>query len=451
MGRIQANKAKHVLSANNDFPIFIDGLMNDISYQSHINRAKFEELCHDLLKRATTPINTALKAAKLTIDEIDMIELIGGGMRVPSVQSEITDVLKKELGMHINSDESMALGAAFHGANVSTAFRVRHVGMADVNPFEIAISLSNLKVEKNSTEEEGADGETGEGGGILGSLFGVGSKETDEAADVAEEEKPAEEPEVEKEEEEEWSKNAVLFASFGRIGIKKSIAFSHNKDVLCSIDYTDSDLLPEGTEKAIERYNITGVAQFAQEMAAKNLTKPKVNLQFELSTSGITRLVKAEASCEEMVMVDEQVEVDDEDDNNNPITINATGDAKVDDADGKEAEDDAAADKEAEKTETKEDETKAEEKDSESTEEKAESESTEKDDKAEEDSKAGDDKSETKDDKTKKDDKAKKEKKPKKKKKFITVQKEKKKVHKRALTIITYHVGRIQPYSKDIS
>jgi len=186
-------------------------------------------------------------------------------------------------------------------------------------------------------------------------------------------------------------------------------------------------------------------------MAAKNLTKPKVNLQFELSSSGITRLVKAEASCEEMVMVDEQVEVDDEDDNNNTITINATGDAKVDDADGKEAEDDAAADKEAEKTETKEDETKAEEKDSESTEEKAESESTEKDDKAEEDSKAGDDKSETKDDKTKKDDKAKKEKKPKKKKKFITVQKEKKKVHKRALTIITYHVGRIQPYSKDIS
>merc|ERR1712232_757028 len=47
--------------------------------------------------------------------------------------------------------------------------------------------------------------------------------------------------------------------------------------------------------------------------------------------------------------------------------------------------------------------------------------------------------------------KPKRRKKPKKKKKFITVQKEKKKVHKRALTIITYHVGRIQPYSKDIS
>merc|ERR1712238_47205 len=121
------------------------------------------------------------KAAKVTIDDIDMIELIGGGMRVPSVQTQIHDVLKKDLGMHINSDESMALGAAFHGANVSTAFRVRHVGLSDVNPFEMAISLSNLKVEENITAEEGADSDKDEGVGILGSLFGVGSKKTEEA------------------------------------------------------------------------------------------------------------------------------------------------------------------------------------------------------------------------------------------------------------------------------
>merc|ERR1712060_721015 len=109
------------------------------------------------------------------LDEIDMIELIGGGMRVPSIQAEISSVLKKELGMHINSDESMALGAAFHGANVSTAFRVRHVGMTDVNPFEIGISLSNLKIDKSELVAEGSEvGKEGEDGakkegGILGS------------------------------------------------------------------------------------------------------------------------------------------------------------------------------------------------------------------------------------------------------------------------------------------
>ena len=53
-----------------------------------------------------------------------MIELIGGGVRAPSVQAQMSDFLKKDLGMHVNGDKSMALGAAFNGANVSTAFRV---------------------------------------------------------------------------------------------------------------------------------------------------------------------------------------------------------------------------------------------------------------------------------------------------------------------------------------
>merc|ERR1712157_217151 len=57
------------------------------------------------------------------------------------------------------------------------------------------------------------------------------------------------------------------------------------------------------------------------------------------------------------------------------------------------------------------------------------------------DEKKSDDKATDKDTKTKK-------RPPKKRKKFITVQKEKKRVHKKALTVKTYHVGRIQPYSE---
>merc|ERR1712176_1509346 len=88
----------------------------------------------------------ALASANITLGEVDVIELIGGGMRIPEVQSILTDVLdSKELGMHINSDESMALGAAFYGANISSAFRVRQVGLVDINPFPIGISLETLE------------------------------------------------------------------------------------------------------------------------------------------------------------------------------------------------------------------------------------------------------------------------------------------------------------------
>lgn len=198
--RIQANKIKHVLSANTEMPIFIEALHDDMALSTKMDRAKLEELCGDLLQRSVTPIEEALKRANVTLDQVQGIELVGGGMRVPKIQEYIQAFLGKsmELGLHINSDESMALGAAFHGANISTAFKVRHVGMSDINPFPVKIALS--EVEPSETDEE------------------------------------------------KWFKEATMFKSGGKVGVKKTIAFSHDKDVHCQLDYEESDILPTGTQ-----------------------------------------------------------------------------------------------------------------------------------------------------------------------------------------------------------
>ena len=317
--RIQANKAKHILSANNDIPVFIDALYDDTHYSSHISRAKFEELSHDLLERSVKPIDAALKAANMTLDDIDFVELIGGGMRVPAIQERIQKYLgdKLELGLHINSDESMALGSAFHGANVSTAFKVRQVGMIDVNPFPIKVSLSDVSGDDESSTEEGE-------------------------ADV-------------------WTKEATIFKSFGRTGVKKTIAFTHETDVHCAMGYAESDILPEGTEADIVRYNITGVSKFAKEMAEKGLNKPKVSLQFELSTSGIATLIKAEAAVEEIITVTEEVEVDDEDEKEGKEAAAAGEEKKEETKEGEETPAAAAEGGEEEKKDGEEAEEKKEE------------------------------------------------------------------------------------------
>lgn len=202
--RVQANKIKHVLSANTEIPIYIEALHADIALQTTVSRPKLEELCADLLERAVAPIEKALKRANITLAEVDGIEMIGGGMRVPKIQEYVQEFLGKELelGMHINSDESMALGASFHGANISTAFKVRHVGLADMTPFPVKIGLNELV-------ESTADGD----------------------------------------EEEVWSKKATMFKAGCKTGVKKTIAFSHDQDVHCQVDYDDSiDYLPAGTQ-----------------------------------------------------------------------------------------------------------------------------------------------------------------------------------------------------------
>jgi hypoxia up-regulated 1 len=314
---IQANKVKHVLSANTDIPVFIDALHDDINYQTHISRAKFEEICHDLLVRAAEPIEKALKMANVTLDELDAVELIGGAMRVPKVQEAVSHALgdgKLELGMHLNSDESMALGAAFHGANVSTSFKVRHVGLADVNPFPIAVDLTDLAVGKE--EKKG-------GGG----LFGVGKKKDDKKKKGG---------------DDEWAKHATIFKLGSKLAVKKTIAFSYDKDVHVEVNYEESDNLPIGTGLSIEQYDVSGIADFAKEMADKKLGTPKVSLQFELDSSGITKLIKAEAVVEETVMVDEEVEVDDDDEG---------ADEKSEEKKDEEKKDDTPAETESEKKE----------------------------------------------------------------------------------------------------
>jgi hypoxia up-regulated 1 len=263
--RIQANKIKHVLSANNEIPVHIEAVHDDVPLSTLVTRKQLEDMAGELLKRAVEPVKRALKLANKTATDLTGMELIGGGMRIPRIQTELSKEFGGvEVGLHINADESMALGAAFAGANISTAFRVRHVGMTDLNPFEMQVSLSDLG-------------------------------------------KPAKE-------EEPWTKNAVIFKSFGKVGVKKTIAFTHDRDVHCSLDYVETDPnLPKGTDLSIEKYNITGIEEFAKEMEEKKLGKPKVSLQFELGASGITTLIKAEATVEDTYTVEEEIEVDDED------------------------------------------------------------------------------------------------------------------------------------------
>merc|ERR1711862_815243 len=305
--RLQANKVKHVLSANTDIPIYMESVYDDTSLATHMTRSQLEEAWADLLERALTPVHDALASAKLTMENVTDIELIGGGMRVPKIQSELRKAMNDiVLGMHINADESMALGAAFHGANVSTAFRVRHVGLTDVNPFPIAISLQDI------VEEE----KTGFFGG----------KKKDES------------------DEEEWSKHATIFKELGKLGVKKTIAFTHDKDVNCALDYEEK--MPEGTSSPVGRYNITGVKEFAKEMEDKGLGKPKVSLQFELSFSGITRMIKAEAAVEETYMAEEEIEVDDDDENGDAEGGNDGETSKEDDAAEKEEGDTKEGDSE---------------------------------------------------------------------------------------------------------
>lgn len=51
-----------------------------------LTRAKFEDLCSDLIDRCGIPVQNSMKDAKVSNSDIDEVVLVGGSTRIPAVQ-----------------------------------------------------------------------------------------------------------------------------------------------------------------------------------------------------------------------------------------------------------------------------------------------------------------------------------------------------------------------------
>ncbi|KAI9683421.1 MAG: adenyl-nucleotide exchange factor sse1 [Trizodia sp. TS-e1964] len=132
-----AEKLKKILSANASAPINIESLMNDIDVHTTLKREELEELVKPLLDRATLPLEKALAEAKLGVEDIDAIEMVGGSTRVPALKAKIQNFFGKALSFTLNQDEAVARGCAFSCAILSPAFRVRDFSVHDIVNYPI--------------------------------------------------------------------------------------------------------------------------------------------------------------------------------------------------------------------------------------------------------------------------------------------------------------------------
>ena len=132
-----AEKMKKILSANAQAPISIESLMNDVDVSGMMKREELEELLKPLLERATAPLEQALAEAKLKIEDIDAVEMVGGCTRVPSLKDRISKFFNKPLSFTLNQDEAVARGCAFSCAILSPVFRVRDFSVHDIVNYPI--------------------------------------------------------------------------------------------------------------------------------------------------------------------------------------------------------------------------------------------------------------------------------------------------------------------------
>ena len=82
-------KLKKVLFANAEVPlneVNVESIMNDVDASSKLSRVEMEGLITHVIDRIPGPLHRALADSGITLDQIDVIELVGGSTRVPCVR-----------------------------------------------------------------------------------------------------------------------------------------------------------------------------------------------------------------------------------------------------------------------------------------------------------------------------------------------------------------------------
>ena len=114
--REEAEKAKKALSSAKqtdiNLPFLTMAADGALHLQTTLTRAKFEELCADLIERTALPVRNALSDARLSASDLDQVLLVGGSTRIPAVQAKVVRMTGLEPSKSLNPDECVALGAA---------------------------------------------------------------------------------------------------------------------------------------------------------------------------------------------------------------------------------------------------------------------------------------------------------------------------------------------------
>ena len=136
-----AEKAKIELSKLSVTEINLPFITADENGPKHIeiklNRAKFEELCGDLVSRLRRPLKRAISDAGISPMDIDEVVLVGGSSRIPMVQDLVRSYIDLEPNQNVNPDEVVAIGAAIQSGIMTN--EVQDVLLLDVTPLSLGL------------------------------------------------------------------------------------------------------------------------------------------------------------------------------------------------------------------------------------------------------------------------------------------------------------------------
>jgi len=155
--REASEKAKCELSSLDTTNINLPFITADATGPKHLDmnlsRANFNQITKALVERCRGPVESAIKDAGLTKDQIEEIVLVGGSTRIPAVKDLVESLTGKPANQGVNPDEVVAIGAAIQGGVL--AGDVKDIVLLDVTPLSLGVEtlggVMTKLIERNTT------------------------------------------------------------------------------------------------------------------------------------------------------------------------------------------------------------------------------------------------------------------------------------------------------------
>jgi molecular chaperone HscC len=141
--KIELSNNGHVNATLNIQPADLKiGEVLDSQISISITEQEFDTASASLLEKLRTPIERAVRDARLNPSGLTDVILVGGATRMPSVRKLVTRLFGRFPNTSVHPDHAIALGAATQAALVSNDKALNEVLLTDVCPYSLGIGIS---------------------------------------------------------------------------------------------------------------------------------------------------------------------------------------------------------------------------------------------------------------------------------------------------------------------